>query len=86
MIKTKLVQRIAEQNPHLFAKDVKRASTQFWTRSKQPWLDAIELRYVASEHLPSRLGRLGLLGEILRLAPLSASLKNTILPLGQEKR
>ena len=50
MIKAELILRIAEQNPHLFNKDVKGSSMPFLTRSEQPWPEAIELNCGASEY------------------------------------
>jgi hypothetical protein len=50
MIKAELIARIAEQNPHIFNKDVKRAVYAISTRSKQHWSGAIALSCEASAH------------------------------------
>jgi hypothetical protein len=81
MIKSELISRIAEQNPHLFTKDVERSSMPFLTRSEPPWLGGIEWSCVSLGHSLSRHGRLGQ-GVIQEPAPRSVSIRHS----GQAKR
>jgi hypothetical protein len=49
MIKSELILRIAEQNPHLFAKDVKKGVNAILDEIP-PWSGAIAWSFGASEH------------------------------------
>jgi hypothetical protein len=85
MTKSELISRIAEQNPRLFAKDVEKAVNAVFDEVVAALVrsDRVELRGFGT--FTVRTWGLDLLGEILKLGPLSVYLRPVIPHSGRPK-